>query len=196
MGLSFPIQRIIIVLGPPRAPWPEPLASLVENGQASVQIARSMYEAASCLSAAADPAAEVPAPVLLIDPQVLLLRDLQAARLILDRLPALIALLPLTPGASFCVSQAAAYGVRTWEQALPELQPAPAPAPAPAIPVVYDAPAILNAPPAEPDNHTAANTAESPENPVTWDVPPRYDDSGVCPLVSEEEMHALLGTAE
>src|SRR4051794_5365246 len=95
MPTPFPQQGILLLLGPPRTRWPEPLATLLHTEKLAIQPINSMHEAAEHVAGG-----NRNVRGLLMDPRVLMLRDLEAVRPLTRYVQMPIVLLPLDQGAS------------------------------------------------------------------------------------------------
>jgi hypothetical protein len=153
----------------------------------SVEIVTSIYEVAGRVAGGNGRVRG-----LLVDPRVLLLRDLEGVRTLHKFVRMPVVMMPMVEGASPRAGEAGEYGVIAWQQAAPaiaaligaarETAPVEAPRPEPA--------AVL---PVPTDNRGASSAGAEAENSVTSQPARRYDELGIQPLVSAQELAALLG---
>jgi hypothetical protein len=200
---------VFVVLGPGRALWPEPLQGLVERGQIRMEAAGSVHEAAGRVAGGAEVRG------VLIDPAVLTKRDVAAlgvmGRFVASRQISMV-MLPLTADASPRARDLA--GAMRWEEGAGVLEALAMRGAAAGrveeamtdkqVQEAYEDIGGTPMPRAMADNGlNGSGTMDEDiggtpmpragENSVTGDVAARYDDFGNQPLVSEEEMQALLG---
>ena len=176
-----PAQGVVVLLGPARPRWPEPLATALELGDLHLEPVHSLHAAAALL-ATYRPLIRA----LLLDPAFLSTADIPLLKILKVRLNLPTLLLPLTNAASPAIRHAAELGALSWQNAETLLAP-------PAGLSALLAPTTAAPPP--PDNPTpAALTVSASQIPVTSAIEPRYDEQQ--PLLTDEELRALLGTAE
>ncbi|MGN6368244.1 MAG: hypothetical protein ACTHN5_08300, partial [Phycisphaerae bacterium] len=115
---ALPAQRVVVLLGPLRLRWPEPLATALELGELHLESAASLHEAAALLATHRSLRR-----ALLIDPALLTATDIPLLRILKSRLPTPMLFLPLTNAASPAVRHASDLGVHPWHHAEPLLSP-------------------------------------------------------------------------
>jgi hypothetical protein len=185
MVAPIPRHDLFLVLGPARLSWPEPLGTLARGGEVRVQAVASFHEAAAEIAAGGSAIR-----ALLLDPKTVMLGDLRAAQTIVRHTGLPIVMLPLTPGAGARAKEASEYGVLPWAKAKELLdrtvshQRATAP---------FPLNLRVQAHPAMTDNRRDFNVGGPAEISMTYRAAIRYDDSDTCPLITPQEMQALLG---
>jgi len=177
---------MLVLLGRLRRDWPQPLADLLtrrERGQLTIEAVASVHEVAVSL------VQKQTVRGLLVDPAVLTKRDVESLALISRRMGVKMLLLPVSdvPVEQERAHEAISHGALCWE----------------------DAAVLLSLP----DNHAPINgNIQSPPTPsaravglsifgnapaaktVTINTSTRYDEMRSDPLVTDEELQALLGT--
>ena len=166
-------RNIFVLLGPMRERWPEPLGALVADSWVHIEAIRSVHEIAARLRGGDSRRGEVRG--LLIDPAVLMKRDVAALRMMMRYVQLPMFLLPMTQGASPVAKE---VGAMAWEVASGTIE---------ALAVREDREED------EADNEMGAKARGPAGNPMSEEVMARYDEFGGGPIVSEAEIQALLG---
>jgi hypothetical protein len=178
---------VFLVLGPARAEWPEPLGELVRGEQAVVAAVGGMHEIAARVAGGNSLVRGV-----MLDPLVLMRRDLEAVRTLARYVQVPLVMLPLLEGSSVCAREAPAWGVLMWEEAAPALATLLSVGREPGL--AEDLRREAEQLSAEmTDNPDGASAGVAGENHVTSQAANRYDELGMQPLVSPQELAALLG---
>ena len=107
-----PAQGVVVLLGPARLRWPEPLATALELGDLHLEPVTSLHAAAAVL------VADRPLiRALLLDPALLSASDIPLLRIIKSRLTLPVLLLPVTNAASPAIRHATELGALYWHHA-------------------------------------------------------------------------------
>ena len=171
-------QSIVVLLGPVRTRWPEPLGTALELGDLELVCVSSIHEAAVTMAGSG-----MRVRALVIDPGTLSASDVSMIRILRKRAATPMMMLPVTASASPSVRHAEELGIVAWAEAVRVF-------------------AGVNAEElsgeagsrSETDNSQALPIETLIENSVTSAIEPRYDEQQ--PILTEEEMKALLGTLE
>jgi hypothetical protein len=189
------LNGLFLVLGPPRAHWPAPLDSLLANHHIQIETTPAIHAIAAQIAGG-----NGAIRALLLDPAILTLQTLKSVQTIQRFIQIPIVLLPLTPAASPRAKEAPAFGILTWNEASAALGTLTAPAPLPPeitpIPLPPNPPAPAFSHPPMTDNEIVANTDLAHENSLTSHPANRYDELPSTPLVTPQELAALLGAFE
>jgi len=179
-----PAQGAFVLLGPDRGRWPEPLGTSVDLGECEIEATLHLHDVAARLSMPR----RFPIRAVLLDPTVLTVCDLQLVATIRRYVSIPMVMLPVTADASPAIRHAAGLGIMAWEEASAFL----------AGIAHHEPPASVADDTAEreTDNKNLVSTETTAENPVTSEVEARYDDFGTQPLLTDQEVRALLGTPE
>jgi hypothetical protein len=180
-----PAQGAFILLGPDRGRWPEPLGTSVEMGECIIEPTLHLHDMAAGLAMHR----RIPIRAVLLDPTVLTACDLHFLATLMRHVSIPVITLPVTAEASPAIRHAAGLGILTWEEAS-SFFTGVTHEESPAASVAGDSET------AETDNSNLVSIETSGENPVTSEVEARYDDFGTQPLLTDQEVRALLGTPE
>ncbi|HUO08805.1 MAG TPA: hypothetical protein VM008_10930 [Phycisphaerae bacterium] len=169
-------QGVVLLLGPAHSRYPEPLATAIELGDFEFHRAASVHEAAAALSALRSHN-----PILILDPAILTRADVDMLQVIKRHLATPMVFLPMTPAASPAVRQAVNLALN-WDAANKFFTED------------RNNAAAHPQPDSRTDNIEAASAETLLENSITSAINPRYDEQQ--PVLTEEEMRALLGTLD
>ena len=169
-------QGVALLLGPAHSRYPEPLATAIELGDVAFHRVVSVHEAAALLSTL-----HTHRPFLILDPAFLNRADIAMLQVIKHHLATPMIFLPLTAAASPAAREIAELALN-WDAASKLFTEA-----------------RNNGAACPPLNATADNVASASaemllENSVTSAINPRYDEQQ--PVLTDEELRALLGTLE
>jgi hypothetical protein len=181
-------EQLLVLLG--RAPqrWPAPLNTWIEGGISTLSV-ETIYDAAALIAQARGSA------ILLVDPSITGRAELERLRNLIPH-TALALMLPLTPDASAAAHDAQRYGLLSWEDGQERLA-ALSEGRSPLREGLLEEEEAALFSPNTADNKNYINMSIQPNgNSVTDDTPVRYDDVGVQPLLTEQEMRALLGAPD
>ncbi|MCL2645810.1 MAG: hypothetical protein FWD61_02265 [Phycisphaerales bacterium] len=168
-------SNVLVLLGRMRRDWPQPLANLLAKGESGegelvIEAVASMHEAA--VSLVRERRGQT-VRGLLIDPAVLTKRDVASLGLVSRRV-AMMLLLPVgdVPVEKTREREAMGCGALCWGEAAGVLR------------------SLVGS---GADNHVCANEGTFAAKTLTNQASTRYDEVGSERLVSDEELHMLLG---
>jgi hypothetical protein len=188
--MTDPTTRLLAV-GPHDGPWPPRLAAEIDNGSIVVERVSTLYDAAARLSHAAHAY-----HALLLDAARLSRRDLQLLPTFTRHKALPMWLLPATTGAHVRFHEATGLGAVPLEEALQATRSSPQEVPTQHGPKGNNEKCKLLHTSAPPDKRGPDDARDHAEIPVTTQVAARYDEAGAQPVLSDDELRALLGAMD
>ncbi len=172
--------------------WPEPLVSLAARGLVHIHAVATLHEAAARLSLTAHP----DFAALIIDTESLTHREIGLLKTFKRHKNLPIWLLPVCSIARPRYQEALTCGATPWKDVLLALAGLPLNSFTHQAQKSSTQDSDLFPDPPKTHNNPLEHAKNSAEILVEPDLTSRYDETEVQPLLSEQEMRALLGTAE